>query len=177
MKHVKYFSDLGLDVGITLDGNLKIKGLSALQNDLESQMLQYAKKNKWQILFELQTQSKTLQEQIDILWTQAEKLADWIDDSCSAVPWQERAEKVSELQEMSLKIDRLKAKKINGVTVESIKDLTHSQKNAAPPTQLAESNTHCPAKCRSSGKCYGMAYFDAKSGKALNCLPSSCGWI
>ena len=53
---------------------------------------------------------KTIQEQIDILWNQATKLADWIDDENSNIPWQDRAARVSELQKMSLEIDRLKAK-------------------------------------------------------------------
>ncbi len=119
---------------------------------------------------------KTLQEQINILWNQADKLADWIDDSSSTVPWKERAAKVPELQEKSLEIDRLKAKQTNGVTVEKIKCSTPSQKNAAPSTHVVESNPLCPAKCKSTGKCYGIAYFDAKPGKALLCIPGQCSW-
>ena len=53
---------------------------------------------------------KTLQEKIDILWNHATKLADWIDDENSNIPWQDRAARVPELQKMSLEIDRLKAK-------------------------------------------------------------------
>jgi len=107
MNQVNYFSDIGLNINITPDDNLKIQGLSSLQSDLKNQVLQYAKKNKWQILFEIKTQNKTIQEKIDILWNQADKLADWIDDSSSTVPWQERAARVPELQEMSLEIDNL----------------------------------------------------------------------
>ena len=50
---------------------------------------------------------KTLQQQYNELWKKADALADWIDDSKSDVPWQERAAKVPELQEMSAEIDRL----------------------------------------------------------------------
>jgi len=53
---------------------------------------------------------ETLQTQIDLLWGKAWNLADWIDDCCSKVSWQERAAKVPELQKMSLRIDELKKK-------------------------------------------------------------------
>lgn len=107
MNHVNYFSNKGLDITITPDGNLKIQGLSSLQGKLTDQVLQYAKKNKWRILFEIKTQKKTLKEKIDILWNQADELADWLDDSDSDISWQERTLKIPELQEMSLEIDRL----------------------------------------------------------------------
>ena len=57
MNHINYFSDVGLDINITPDGNLKIKGFSSLQNDLKNQVLQYAKKNKRGIILELQTKT------------------------------------------------------------------------------------------------------------------------
>ncbi len=50
----------------------------------------------------------TYQKKIDDLWSRADELADWIDNPGSAIPWQERAAKVPELQEMSLEIERLK---------------------------------------------------------------------
>ena len=35
---------------------------------------------------------------------------------------------------------------------------------------------NCPAKCKRTGRCYGIAYFDAKPGKALLCIPDQCLW-
>jgi len=49
-----------------------------------------------------------LQNLIDDLWKKAWKLADWIDNAESDIPWQERAAKRPELQKMSTEIDRLK---------------------------------------------------------------------
>ncbi len=53
---------------------------------------------------------KPLQQQHDALWQKADELADWIDDPGSDIPWQERAAKVPELQEMSLREDNLKGR-------------------------------------------------------------------
>ena len=50
---------------------------------------------------------KTYQQQYDALWKKAWALADWIDDSKSDVPWQERAARVPELQQMSMMIGEL----------------------------------------------------------------------
>jgi hypothetical protein len=42
--------------------------------------------------------------------------------------------------------------------------------------QGKENIVSCPARCKQSGKCYGRAYFDAKPGKALDCIPDQCNW-
>jgi hypothetical protein len=34
----------------------------------------------------------------------------------------------------------------------------------------------CPARCKTSGKCYGKAYFEAKPGKAIECIIDQCPW-
>ena len=109
MNHVNYFSDLGLKIDLTSDDNLKIKGLSILQGDLRNQVLQYAKENKWRIVFEIQTENKSLEEKIETLWNKATQLENWVDDPHSEVDWEIRTARVQELQEMSLEIDRLKA--------------------------------------------------------------------
>ena len=36
---------------------------------------------------------------------------------------------------------------------------------------------YCPARCKSSGKCYGIAYFNGKPGKAHECIEIQCPWI
>jgi hypothetical protein len=46
-------------------------------------------------------------QKFDSLWQKAWKLADWIDDPGSTIPWQERAAKVPELQKMSMMIGEL----------------------------------------------------------------------
>jgi len=122
-------------------------------------------------------EKKLLQKQIDYLWVEANKLVDWADDSESEIPWQKRAAKVPELQEMSIEIDRLKAKKTNGVTIEIINDPTPSQKNVAPTTLAVKLNSICPAKCKVTGRCYGIAYFSGKSGKVQSCAPTQCDWV
>ena len=110
MNHINYFSDIGLDINITPDSNLSIKGLSSLQKDLIEQVVQHAKENKWRIIFELQTQNKTLNKKITILWKQADKLADWIDDERSDTHWKERRKYVPQVLEMGAEIDRLELK-------------------------------------------------------------------
>ncbi len=50
---------------------------------------------------------KTHQQQHDDLWQKAWKLADWIDDSQSDIPWHERAARVPELQRMSMMLSEL----------------------------------------------------------------------
>lgn len=35
----------------------------------------------------------------------------------------------------------------------------------------------CPARCRRSGKCYGIAYFDHKPGRAMDCMQDQCAWM
>ena len=34
----------------------------------------------------------------------------------------------------------------------------------------------CPAMCKQTYKCYGIAYFDTKPGKTLQCIPALCLW-
>ncbi|MBA3010013.1 MAG: hypothetical protein KJ658_05185 [Proteobacteria bacterium] len=48
------------------------------------------------------------QNQFDTLWEKATNLADWIEDSSSTIPFQERAARVPELQKMSMMLDELK---------------------------------------------------------------------
>ena len=50
---------------------------------------------------------KSPQQKYDALWKKAWALADWIDDSGSDVPWQERTAKVPELQGMSMMLVEL----------------------------------------------------------------------
>lgn len=102
MNHIDCFSDKGLTVSITKNGNLKIQGLSSLPGNLSGQVLEYAKKYKQQILSGIKTLNKIIQ----------------------------------------------------------VKKGTFS----------------CPAQCKRSGKCYGIAYFDAKPGKALLCISDQCPW-
>lgn len=52
---------------------------------------------------------KNLQNEITYLWEKAWKLADWIDDPESKIPWQERTKYVSEVLKMGREIDNLKA--------------------------------------------------------------------
>ena len=34
----------------------------------------------------------------------------------------------------------------------------------------------CPAMCKQTYKCYGIAYFDVKPGKGQPCIPDQCIW-
>ncbi len=162
---MNYFSDKGLNVSTTPDGDLKIQGLSSLQDDLKRQVLQYAKKNKWRIAFEIQTLGKTLQQKIDILWNTAEVLADWMDDETD-IPWEERAAKIPELQKMAKEIDRLIAQQ------KKSSSFNRGSREVVEP----EKKDTCPAQCKTTGKCYGRAYFDAKPGPATVCMPDQCEW-
>jgi len=185
LKHLKYFSDKRLNLSVTIGGDLKIQGLSSLQDDLRIQVLQYAQENKWRIIFEIQTQDKTIQQQFDSLWETAETLADLIDNPESDVPLQERAAKVPALQEMSAELDRLKSiinveKKNKPAPKHRAENRLNSLEYFSPLPKLPEPKKYhqdsCPARCNQSGKCYGIAYFDAKPGKALLCTPDKCLW-
>ena len=185
MNYVTYFVNKGLNISITADGNLKIQGLSSLQDDLRIQVLQYAQENKWRIVFEIQTQDKTIQQQFDSLWETAETLADLIDNPESDVPLQERTTKVPELQEMSAELDRLKAiikaEKENTITPEPLaEDYSNFLEGFSPLPKLPEPKKYhqdsCPAMCKQTGSCHGKAYFDGKPGKALDCIPNQCHW-
>ena len=34
----------------------------------------------------------------------------------------------------------------------------------------------CPGRCKRTGKCYGMAYYEGKPGRAAECEPNQCKW-
>jgi hypothetical protein len=168
LKYIKYFLDLGLDVGITLDGSLKIQGLSSLEDAVKKEALEYAKKNKPFIVLELQNQNKTHQQQYDSLWKKATALADWVDDSSSPVPWQERAARVPELQGMSSEIDRMiahqkdapkKAPLFKDMSLDPNPDVIKKEK-PVPPENKPIQPEDCPARYKRSGRCHGQAYFD-----------------
>ena len=111
---------------------------------------------------------KPLREQIDTLWKKAWALADWMDDSQSGVPWEERAAKIPELSKMTDEIDRLIAQqKCSSASSPVLK---------IEPVKVVEPDT-CPAQCKNTGKCYGRAYFNGKPGPAAGCLPDLCGWM
>jgi hypothetical protein len=169
MNHIDYFLDKGLSINATTDANLKIKGLSILQEDLKKQVIQYAQKNKWRIVFEIQTQNKSLEEKIETLWNKATQLEDWIDDPESDVPWQEKTKYVPQLQEMSLEIDCLKDQRNQNQLQQPVK------KNPATPEIESIQPESCPARCKQSDQCYGIAYFNGKTGKSSVCVPD-CPW-
>jgi len=98
MNHINYFSDIGLNINTTPDGNLKIQGLSVLENGLKNQVLQYAKQNKYEIMLQLE---------LNYLWDKAWNLADWIDDADSKIDWRERTKYVPEVLKMSARIGEL----------------------------------------------------------------------
>ena len=100
---------------------------------------------------------KSIQQQHDHLWQKAWNLADWIDDSLSALPWQERAAKVPELQAMSRELDQLE------------------KAGANPPINpKLDIPGQCPARCKQTGKCYAYAIFDGKPGQPIPCNPDTC---
>lgn len=117
MRHADYFINKGLTIDITSDDNLKLKGLSFLQDYLKNQVLQYAKQNKWRIIFELQTQNKSLDETINILWDKAIKLADWIENPDSDISLQKRTKYVPKLLEMSEQISELEKQITSSVKI------------------------------------------------------------
>jgi len=121
----------------------------------------------------------------DELWKKAWTLAEWIDDSKSDVPWQERAARVPELQAMSLEISRLEQLEaippgtklvINTAKIQDQSFLAGFSPLKIPRSEQASPEA-CPAKCKRTGKCYGIAYFDGKPGKSEICLPELCRWI
>ena len=100
MNCLDYFKLKSLIIDLAGKDSLKIKGLSSLQGELKKQVVEYAKINKQEILFEIRMQSGEIQG--------------------------------------------------------------------------GDSHLFCPARCKRTGKCYGMAYFDGKSGRKVDCIPCEC---
>ncbi len=136
---------------------------------------------------------KTYQQQHDHLWQKAWNLADWIDNPGSDISWQERAAKVPELQAMSLELDQLEKlmrDKLLPLIPINHNSVEEAQINLKLPSDFLQGFSplvqvilgkqytldNCPARCKQTGKCYGKAYFDAKPGKAIDCVPNQCPW-
>lgn len=135
---------------------------------------------------------KTYQQEHYELWLQANKLADWIDDSNSEIPWQERTARVPELQEMAVEIDLLidvletqiktgfeimpdgekKYKGLDGVW--------YPYKAKLQPEDEAVKPEKCPASCKQTGRCYSTTWFTGKPGPFPGPVCSDttdCIWI
>lgn len=94
MSYLNFFKSHGLEI-FTDDGkDIQIRGISSLPGNKKNFVLQYARQNKIAIL-------------IEVLWAEADTLADWIDNPGSEAPWQDRAARVSDLEAMSKRIEDL----------------------------------------------------------------------
>jgi len=102
MNPLDYFLTKGLMISPTEDDRLSIRGISSLPGALKNQVLEYARINKQQILFEARMQDSRVQ---------------------------------------------------------------------GPDSPLL-----CPARCRGSGKCFGLPYFKGRPGKPKECIPNECAW-
>jgi hypothetical protein len=115
------------------------------------------------------------------LWRRAWVLADWIDDSNGA-PIEDRRARLVELNQMRAELVKLEQ---SGALVTGDKSAPAKPSNNNgvwvpwEPINGGKQITpeQCPARCKRSGKCYGMAYFQAKPGKAMECQPDECKWI
>ncbi len=129
-----------------------------------------------------------LQDELNYLWDKAWKLADWIDDPESDIPWQERAVRVPEVLEMGRQIDRLKEQQNNPVndctgwlkrdsgSVNQSEYIPLPKIFSPQESQKIDPDT-CPARCKRTGKCYGSVYFTGKAGQSATCTEKQCPWI
>ena len=106
----------------------------------------------------------------DDLWQKAWQLANQIDDYRSGIPVEQRRAMLPELNQMRAELSRMESLGVEapGKAIESVKQVKHIEIQEANPDS-------CPARCKRTGKCYGRAYFDGKSGKAQECT-APCQW-
>ena len=95
------------------------------------------------------------------LWNRAWCLADEIDDVTGA-PIEERRARLPELEQMILELTRLE-KRGARTPGHEIQPPTPDR----PPDQ--QDPDYCPAKCKTTGKCYGRSVFIGKTGKLEEC--------
>jgi len=117
------------------------------------------------------------------LWYRAWELADFVDGNTA--PYEDRIKKLPELNEMveHMRIieNRFKPAPARTGRLKKIPGLVEDLFQAPAVWIREEKKTWtpdvCPARCRTSGKCYGIAYFDHKPGKALDCQQDQCPWM
>jgi hypothetical protein len=106
------------------------------------------------------------------LWNRAWELAEWIDDPAAA-PIEERRARLSELlalRDRMAEIER-QAAPDHGT---SPPGTWHTWGSST--TTRGRTPENCPAKCKRSGKCHALAYFDGKPGPSKPCTPGVCPW-
>lgn len=99
MNHFEFFKSHGLKASTSDGRELQIQGFSSLQGNKRDFIIQYAQRHKPGILLEL-------------LWTKAWALADWVDNPDGA-PIEERKLKVPEIERLSRRINKLMEQKRN----------------------------------------------------------------
>ena len=120
------------------------------------------------------------------IWNRAWELAEWIDNPDGA-PLAERCAKLPELDDLRERMAAIVQAGSNEPATENLTAASDSKeiKQIKPPTgtwyvwkstggtkgRISET---CPARCKRSGKCYGVAYFKGKPGPAKDCEPKSC---
>jgi len=118
------------------------------------------------------------------LWYQAHALADFVDDS-SATPYEERAEKLPELNTMVERmrtIENMLNADAHADPSKSTLPVGWSEMTQSPVFWIREEKKTwpqdtCGARCKRTGKCYGVAYHDCKPGSVRECLEAQCPWI
>ncbi|MBT6340856.1 MAG: hypothetical protein HOJ48_16325 [Desulfobacula sp.] len=64
----------------------------------------------------------------------------------------------------------------NNQKVKPLIDIDDFSPVSNPGKKVQTDLTFCPARCKTTGKCYGMAWFDHKPGKAAPCFEDQCPW-
>lgn len=168
-------NQMGISAEISSPGCLKLIGCGKSSPEA----IAFAKDNKEQILFELGFQAPEppagCAPEYAALWNQAHGLADFIDNPHGA-PLEERRARLPELNELRAEMTAIerasKGQKANPWTGPG----WTLWKDPAP-AERAFTTADCPARCGTSGKCYGTAFFDHKSGRAVDCVGDACPWI
>ena len=107
----------------------------------------------------------------DRLWNEAWRLAELIDNPEGATIEKRRA-RLPELDRMRERMAEIVRQSARPDPEASPQGIWYPWKsNGVARDTNPES---CPARCRTSGKCYSRAYFKGKPGKVKDCEPENC---
>lgn len=169
-----------------VNNKLRVEGLKNLPGNTANEIRRQIRENKKDII------QGIYQQEHDALWQKADKLADWIDNPNSEIPWQERTTKITDLQEMSAEIDRLigELEKQIETGIETLPDggkkykgldgVWYPYKAKLQPEDEAVKPEKCPASCKQTGRCYSTTWFTGKPGPFPGPVCSDttdCIWI
>lgn len=112
------------------------------------------------------------------IWNRAWELADWIDDPDGATIEARRA-KLPELDDLRERMAFICSQRTNKPVPPAAPDPETSPPGTWMPWKSGTATRgrtpeNCPARCKKTGKCHALAYFEGKPGRAAECDVSQC---